>query len=132
MEGLIIHCVFVEKFALVSFLYFFVYISVNHIARNFNAYYFHLSILAYKISALINSCLENRVESSILWFDSMTRFCRRKIDPTPNPDSDYLVYMCSYHWIMLDIQIDKGRVDIFDPLSRNMEQFQSMQDMLQR
>jgi hypothetical protein len=40
--------------------------------------------------------------------------------------------MCSYHWIPLDIQIDKGRVDIFDPLSRNMEQLQSMQDMLQR
>jgi hypothetical protein len=31
---------------------------------------------------------------------------------------------------MLDIQIDKGRVDAFDPLSRNMEQFQSLQDML--
>jgi hypothetical protein len=40
--------------------------------------------------------------------------------------------MCSYYWILLDIQIDKGIVDVFDPLSRNMEQFQSMQDMLQR
>jgi hypothetical protein len=40
--------------------------------------------------------------------------------------------MCGFHWILLDIQIDKGRVDIFDPLSRNMEQFQSIQDMLQR
>jgi hypothetical protein len=40
--------------------------------------------------------------------------------------------MCSYHWILLDIQIDKGIVDVFDSLSRNMEQFQSMQDMLQR
>jgi hypothetical protein len=39
--------------------------------------------------------------------------------------------MCSYHWILLDIQIDKGRVDVFDTLSRNMEQFQSLQDMLQ-
>jgi hypothetical protein len=33
---------------------------------------------------------------------------------------------------MLDIQIDKGIVDVFNPLSRNMEQFQSMQYMLQR
>jgi hypothetical protein len=40
--------------------------------------------------------------------------------------------MCSFHWILLDIQIDKGRVDIFDSLSINMEQFQSMQNMLQR
>lgn len=32
---------------------------------------------------------------------------------------------------MLDIQIDKGRVDAFDPLSRPLEQFQSLQDMLQ-
>jgi hypothetical protein len=39
--------------------------------------------------------------------------------------------MCSYHWILLDIQIDKGKVDVFDPLSRKMEQFQSLQDMLQ-
>jgi hypothetical protein len=40
--------------------------------------------------------------------------------------------MCSFHWILLDIQIDKGRVDVFDPLTRNMEEFQSMQDMLER
>jgi hypothetical protein len=40
--------------------------------------------------------------------------------------------MCIYHWILLDIQIDKGIVDVFDPLSKNMEQFQRMQDMLQR
>ena len=39
--------------------------------------------------------------------------------------------MCSFHWILLDIQIDKGRVDAFDPLSRPLEQFQSLQDMLQ-
>jgi hypothetical protein len=31
------------------------------------------------------------------------------------------IYMCSYHWILLDIQIDKGRVDAFDPLSRPLE-----------
>jgi hypothetical protein len=37
MEGLIIHCIFIEKLTIVSFLYFFGYISVNHIARNFNA-----------------------------------------------------------------------------------------------
>jgi hypothetical protein len=51
---------------------------------------FTFSILAYKISAWINSWLKNLVESRILRFDSTTRFCQRKIDPTPNPDSDYL------------------------------------------
>ncbi|KAI4985863.1 hypothetical protein ZWY2020_018493 [Hordeum vulgare] len=39
--------------------------------------------------------------------------------------------LLSFHWILLDIQIDKGRVDAFDPLSRPLEQFQSLQDMLQ-
>jgi hypothetical protein len=56
---------------------------------------FTFSILAYKISAWINSWLKNLVESRILRFDSTTRFCRRKIDPTPNPDSDYLRYKVS-------------------------------------
>jgi hypothetical protein len=39
--------------------------------------------------------------------------------------------MCNYYWILLDIQIGKGRFDAFDPLSGNLEQFQSLQDMLQ-
>ena len=32
----------------------------------------------------------------------------------------------------MDIQVDKGTVEVFDPLSRDMEDFRSMQDMLQR
>ena len=42
------------------------------------------------------------------------------------------INVCSFHWILLDIKIDKGIVEAFDPLTRNMEEFRSMQDMLQR
>ena len=43
----------------------------------------------------------------------------------------FLINVCSFHWILLDIQIDKGRVEVMDPLKRDMEEFKSMQDMLQ-
>lgn len=36
-----------------------------------------------------------------------------------------------YSYFEYYAQIDKGRVDAFDPLSRPLEQFQSLQDMLQ-
>ena len=32
----------------------------------------------------------------------------------------------------MDIQLDKGRVEVMDPLKRPLEQFSDMQDMLQR
>jgi hypothetical protein len=51
---------------------------------------FSILLLPYKISTWINSWLRNLVESEILRLDTMTRFCRRKIDLTPNLDSDYL------------------------------------------
>jgi hypothetical protein len=31
----------------------------------------------------------------------------------------------------MNIEIDNGRVQVLDPLRRDMEQFQDMQDMLQ-
>ena len=40
--------------------------------------------------------------------------------------------MCSFYWILLDIQVDKGTVEIMDPLKRDPEEFRSMQDILQR
>jgi hypothetical protein len=40
--------------------------------------------------------------------------------------------VCRFHWILLDIQPDKGRVEVFDSLKKDMEEFRSMQDMLQR
>jgi hypothetical protein len=40
--------------------------------------------------------------------------------------------VCSFHWILLHIRIDKGRVEVLDPLKRPMAQFKSMQDMLQK
>ena len=49
---------------------------------------------------------------------------------------ELLIYIyrnvCSFHWILLDIQIDKGRVEVMDPLKRNLAEFKSMQDMLQK
>jgi hypothetical protein len=60
---------------------------------------FTFSILSYKFFAWINSWLKNLVESRILRFDSMNRFCQRKIDPTPNPDSDYLGARRPHHLV---------------------------------
>jgi hypothetical protein len=38
--------------------------------------------------------------------------------------------MCRFHWILLNIEIDNGRVQVLDPIRRDMEQFRDMQDML--
>jgi hypothetical protein len=40
--------------------------------------------------------------------------------------------MCRFHWILRNIEVDNGRVQVFDPLNRDMELFRDMQDMLQR
>jgi hypothetical protein len=40
--------------------------------------------------------------------------------------------VCRFHWILLDIQVDKGIAEVMDPLKRHLEEFRSMQDMLQR
>jgi hypothetical protein len=40
--------------------------------------------------------------------------------------------VCRFHWILLDIQPDNGRVKVYDSLRKDMEEFRSMQDMLQR
>jgi hypothetical protein len=39
--------------------------------------------------------------------------------------------MCMFHLILMKIEIDNGRVQVLDPLKRDMEQFRDMQDMLQ-
>jgi hypothetical protein len=39
--------------------------------------------------------------------------------------------MCRFHWILMNIEVDNGRVEVLDPLRRDMEQFHDMQDMLQ-
>ena len=41
-------------------------------------------------------------------------------------------YNFKFHWVLLDIQIDKGIVEVRDPLSRDLEGFRNLQDMLQR
>jgi hypothetical protein len=40
--------------------------------------------------------------------------------------------MCRFHWILMNIEVDNGRVEVLDPLRRDMEQFRDMQDMLQQ
>jgi hypothetical protein len=40
--------------------------------------------------------------------------------------------MCRFHWIMMNIEVDNGRVQVFDLLKRDMELSHEMQDMLQR
>ena len=44
----------------------------------------------------------------------------------------YLQNVCRFHWILLDIQVDKSKVEVLDPLDRELEQFSAMQDMIQR
>jgi hypothetical protein len=39
--------------------------------------------------------------------------------------------MCRFHWILLNIQIDKGVVEVMDSLKKNFNEFQEIQDMLQ-
>jgi hypothetical protein len=29
--------------------------------------------------------------------------------------------MCRFHWILMNIEIDNGRVEVLDPLRRDME-----------
>jgi hypothetical protein len=43
----------------------------------------------------------------------------------------YMHNMCSFHWILLDIQPDKGIVEVRDPLSRGLDGFQDLQKLLQ-
>ena len=47
---------------------------------------------------------------------------------------DVYIYinMCSFHWILLDIQVDKGIVEVRDPLSRGFDGFRDLQKLLQR
>ncbi|KAK1691851.1 hypothetical protein QYE76_008548 [Lolium multiflorum] len=40
--------------------------------------------------------------------------------------------LLSFHWILLDIQVDKGIVEVRDPLSRGLEGFRDFQHLLQR
>ena len=46
-------------------------------------------------------------------------------------DEFYLQNVCRFHWILLEIQVDKAEVEVLDPLNRDIEQFSSMQKMLQ-
>ena len=39
--------------------------------------------------------------------------------------------MCRFHWILLNIQIDKGVVEVMDSLKKNFKEFEEIQDMLQ-
>jgi hypothetical protein len=39
--------------------------------------------------------------------------------------------MCRFHWILFNIEVDNGRVEVLDPLRRDMEEFRDMQNMLQ-
>ena len=43
---------------------------------------------------------------------------------------DVLTNLCRFHWILLDIQVNKSKVEVLDPLNRDIEQFSSMQNML--
>ena len=46
--------------------------------------------------------------------------------------TDVYINVCRFHWILLNIRVDKGIVEVMDPLKRPLEEFRSMQDMLQR
>jgi hypothetical protein len=37
-----------------------------------------------------------------------------------------------YHWILLKIKPKYGRVEVFDSLKKDLDQYQSIIDMLQR
>jgi hypothetical protein len=39
--------------------------------------------------------------------------------------------MCRFHWILMKIEVDNGRVHVLDPLKRDIEEFCDVQDMLQ-
>ena len=41
------------------------------------------------------------------------------------------INLCSFHWILLDIQVDKGIVEVRDPLSRGLDGFRDLQKILQ-
>ncbi|KAM0884309.1 hypothetical protein ACQ4PT_031083 [Festuca glaucescens] len=47
-------------------------------------------------------------------------------------DSILFPYNYSFHWILLDIQVNKGIVEVRDPLSRDLEGFRDLQHLLQR
>jgi hypothetical protein len=40
--------------------------------------------------------------------------------------------VCKFRWILLNIKVDRGRVQVMNPLKRDMEQFRGMQDMLHK
>ncbi|XP_071681895.1 uncharacterized protein [Lolium perenne] len=46
-------------------------------------------------------------------------------------DSILFPYNYDFHWILLDIQPDKGIVEVKDPLSRGLDGFQDLQKLLQ-
>ncbi|XP_071677519.1 uncharacterized protein [Lolium perenne] len=47
-------------------------------------------------------------------------------------DSILFPYNYSFHWILLNIQVDKGIVEVRDPLSRGLDGFRDLQNILQR
>ena len=47
-------------------------------------------------------------------------------------DEFYLQSVSRFHWILLDIQVDKGKLEVMDPLNRDIQKFSSMWNMLQR
>lgn len=44
----------------------------------------------------------------------------------------HYINVCSFHWILLDIIIDKGLVEVFDSLRKPQSYYQDLIDMLQR
>jgi hypothetical protein len=47
--------------------------------------------------------------------------------------STYIIKLARmYHWILLKIQLDYGRVEIFDSLKKNLNEYQSIIDMIER
>nr|XP_051221791.1 uncharacterized protein LOC127340047 [Lolium perenne] len=46
-------------------------------------------------------------------------------------DSILFPYNYSFHWILLNIQVDKGIVEVRDPLSRGLDGFRDLQKILQ-
>ena len=43
---------------------------------------------------------------------------------------DVYINMCIFHWILLDIQVDNGIVEVRDPLNRGLDGFRDLQEIL--
>ncbi|KAK1685081.1 hypothetical protein QYE76_045929 [Lolium multiflorum] len=46
-------------------------------------------------------------------------------------DKSLMSCYCFFHWILLDIQVDKGIVEVRDPMSRGLDGFRDLQKLLQ-